>query len=141
MSILTYTNTRIQKVLLTLVFTGASLMTTNTFAAEEKTANSSNENIEVTQLNVTPEELAAIYVLSEICPSLLKNQTGFEAGYTNLLKDYLPQEKKPVDYLSNLSHQPQFKAVLKQARDDAKRAGDQANLEICQDVVNYQPYK
>lgn len=140
MSILTYTS-RIQNVLLAMFVAGASLTTSNAFAADEKTADSSHENIEVTQLNVTPEELAAIYVLSEICPTLLKKQTGFEAGYANLLKDYLPQEKKPADYLSNLSHQPQFKAVLKQARDDAKRAGDQENLEICQDVVNYQPYK
>lgn len=140
MSILTYTS-RIQKLLLAMLVASAGLTTSNTFAASDKTEDASHENIDVTQINVTQEELAAIYVLSEICPSLLKKQTGFETGYANLLKDYLPQEKKPVDYLSNLSQQGHFKDVLKQARDDAKRAGDQANLEICQDVVNYQPYK
>lgn len=140
MSILTYTS-RIQKLLLAMLVASAGLTTSNAFAASEKTADASHENIEVTQINVTQEELAAIYVLSEICPALLKNKTGFDAGYANLLKDYLPQEKKPADFLSNLSQQGHFKAILKQARDDAKRAGDQANLEICQDVVNYQPYK
>ena len=138
MSILTYA-TRIQTVLFAVVVASSSLIMSNATAATD--SQDHHENIEVTQLNVTPEELAAIYVLSEICPSLLKKQTGFETGYANLLKDYLPQEKKPVDYLSNLSQQGHFKAVLKQAREDAKRAGDQANLEICQDVVNYQPYK
>ena len=123
-----------------MLISSSSLITSNSFAAND-TAEQSQENIEVTQQNVTPEELAAIYVLSEICPSLLKKQTDFDKGYNNLLKDYLPQEKKPADYLSNLSQQGHFKAVLKQARDDAKQAGDQANLEICHDVVNYQPYK
>ncbi|EPF75932.1 MCR_0457 family protein [Acinetobacter rudis] len=139
MSIFT-TTTRISKILLALVISSSSLISSNSFAADNN-AEQAHENIEVTQQNVTPEELAAIYVLSEICPPLLKKQPGFEKGYNNLLKDYLPQEKKPADYLSNLSQQSHFKAVLKQARDDAKKAGDQANLEICQDVVNYQPYK
>ncbi|MDQ8934456.1 MCR_0457 family protein [Acinetobacter rudis] len=132
--------TRISKILLAFILSSAGLFSTNSFAANES-AEHTQENIEVTQQNVTPEELAAIYVLSEICPSLLKKQSGFEQGYNNLLKDYLPQEKKPADYLSNLSQQSHFKAVLKQAREDAKSAGDQANIEICQDVVNYQPYK
>lgn len=131
---------QMQKLFVALIISSTGLIISNTVFANESPADN-HENIEVTQQNVTPEELAAIYVLHEICPGLLKKQTGFEQGYVNLLKDYLPNEKKPVDFLSNLSRQPHFKDALKQARDDAKQAGDQANLEICQDVINYQPYK
>ncbi len=48
----------------------SSLFTTTVFAAEKK---SEPEKIEVTPTSesVTPQELAAIYVLSEICPDLI----------------------------------------------------------------------
>ena len=60
--------------------TSLALLTAFTFSfahAEE----SKDENIEVTpNQTVTQQELAAIYVLSEICPSLIDNKNGFEQG-------------------------------------------------------------
>lgn len=61
-----------------------------------QTALAQNENIEVTPLQkVTQQELAAIYVLSEVCPALIqdKDQTKFNQGYAKLAKEYMPAEK------------------------------------------------
>ncbi|WP_445115577.1 MCR_0457 family protein [Acinetobacter sp. WZC-1] len=106
------------------------------FAADKK-AQKHDENIEVTQQQVTQEELAAIYVLSEICPSLVKKDQKFDQGYSRLVKDYLPDEQHPEAALINLSKQASFKKVLNEARQDAKKAGDKGNLAVCSDVSNY----
>ena len=66
----------------------SSLFTTTVFAAEKK---SEPEKIEVTPTSegVTPQELAAIYVLSEICPDLIGKDLKFNKAYDNLVKSYL----------------------------------------------------
>ncbi|OTG83576.1 MCR_0457 family protein [Acinetobacter sp. ANC 4648] len=106
------------------------------YAAEQKTEEHA-ENIEVTQQQVTSEELAAIFVLSEICPALVEKNKAFDQGYANLLKEYLPQEKNPATSITKLSKQASFQKALKEARDDAKNAGDTENTEVCKDVLNY----
>ena len=126
--------------LLTLVVICGSTVIPTAYAASEK-AHSKNENIEVTQQQVTPEELAAIYVLSDICPALLDKDAKFDHGLEQLLHDYMPGEKQPLVALKKLSKQSSFKPALQQAQEDAKKAGDKANRDICQDVVNYQAYK
>ena len=80
-------------------------MATVGFAADKKKTTekkTENENVvEVTpQQGTTPEELAAIQVLSEICPSLIgKKDTDFAQGYERLVKDYLPNEADAVSAL------------------------------------------
>lgn len=95
------------------------------------------ENIDVTQQTVSKDELAAIYVLSEICPSLIKQDDKYDAGYKRLLKEYMPNEKKPESSLKSLVKQSSFKQALTQARLDAKAAGDKGNTAVCEDVKNY----
>jgi hypothetical protein len=96
------------------------------------------ENIEVTPTQkITQQELAAIYVLSEVCPELVKNESKFEQGYAKLAQEYLPNEKNPVSALSKLSKEKKFKSILNEARNDAKKAGDTKNAEICQELVTY----
>lgn len=116
----------------------ASLAFTPTAFAEKANNNDIKENIEVTQQSVTKDELAAIYVLSEVCPPLVKQDDQFKKGYNNLLKDYLPQEKTPDVALKKLVKESSFKGALKQARADAKTAGDKGNLKVCSDVKDYQ---
>ncbi len=96
-----------------------------------------DENIDVTQQNVTNEELAAILVLSEVCPTLDQAGDKFDHGYAKLVKEYLPNEKKPVAALNSISQQDKFKAALDEARSDAKKASDADNIQICQDVSNF----
>lgn len=105
--------------------------------AEKTKATDIKENIDVTQQSVTKDELAAIYVLSEVCPSLIKQDEKFNAGYSKLLKDYLPNEKSPENSLKNLVKQSSFNDALKQARLDAKTAGDKGNRQVCEDVKDY----
>lgn len=107
----------------------------NAFA--EKKVEASAENIDVTQKNITKDELAAIYVLSEICPDLIKTDDAFDAGYARLLKDYLPQEQSPLTAIKSTVQQASFKDALKQARTDVKSAGDQVNTQVCNDVKDY----
>ncbi|TCM67725.1 hypothetical protein EC844_10719 [Acinetobacter calcoaceticus] len=135
----TLIQSKLSKILSLAVLCGSTLIAP-AYAASEK-AQSQNENIEVTQQQVTPEELAAIYVLSDICPTLLDKDAKFDAGLEQLLHDYMPGEKQPLAALKKLSKQSSFKPALKQAQEDAKKAGEKANRDICQDVVNYQAYK
>ncbi len=115
------------------LFTTALLTFSVTHAATQK-----DENIEVTPLQkVTQQELAAIYVLSEVCPGLVKDKTQFEQGYSRLAQEYLPAEKDAVSALSRLSKEKKFKPVLAEARSDAKKAGDAKNQEICQELSAY----
>lgn len=101
-------------------------------------AKQQDENIEVTPVQkVTQQELAAIYVLSEVCPSLVKDDAQFSRGYSKLAQEYLPQEKDAVSALSKLSKEKKFKSILAEARTDAKKAGDSKNKEICQELTTY----
>ncbi len=117
--------------------TSLALLTTLTFSfthAEE----SKDENIEVTpNQTVTQQELAAIYVLSEICPKLVDNKDGFEQGYSKLAQEHLPEEKDAVSALMKLSKSKSFKPILAEAESDAKSAGDYKNKEICQELTTY----
>lgn len=102
------------------------------------TAHAADENIEVTPLQqVTQHELAAIYVLSEVCPDLVSDQTQFENGYNALAKEYLPQQKNPTEYLKGLSKEKKFKPILAEAQADAKKAGKAKNQEICKELSTY----
>lgn len=101
-------------------------------------ATNKDENIEVTPLQqVTQQELAAIYVLSEVCPSLVSDQSQFENGYNTLAKEYLPQQKNPTEYLKSLSKEKKFKPILAEAQADAKKAGKAKNQEICKELSTY----
>ncbi len=112
---------------------GSSLIAIGSAHAANK-----DENIEVTPLQqVTQQELAAIYVLSEVCPSLVSDQTQFENGYNTLAKEYLPQQKNPTEYLKSLSKEKKFKPILAEAQADAKKAGKVKNQEICKELSTY----
>ena len=113
----------------------SSLFTTTVFAAEKK---SEPEKIEVTPTpQVTQQELAAIYVLSDICPSLVSDQAKFAQGYAKLTKEYLPNEKNPVTALEKLGQQKSFRPILNEAQSDAQKAGNEKNKEICQELSTY----
>ena len=112
---------------------GSSLIAIGSAHAANK-----DENIEVTPLQqVTQQELAAIYVLSEVCPSLVSDQSQFENGYNTLAKEYLPQQKNPTEYLKSLSKEKKFKPILAEAQADAKKAGKAKNQEICTELSTY----
>ena len=116
-----------------------SFITMPTAFAADKNTDAQDENIEVTQHSVTNEELAAIYVLSDICPKLVKDDEAFEAGYARLLKEFLPESTDPTTDIKKLVKEKSFKSVLKEAQSDAKKAGKEANIGVCEDVLNYQP--
>ena len=112
---------------------GSSLIAIGSAHAANK-----DENIEVTPLQqVTQQELAAIYVLSEVCPSLVSDQSQFENVYNTLAKEYLPQQKNPTEYLKSLSKEKKFKPILAEAQADAKKAGKAKNQEICKELSTY----
>ncbi|WP_278363164.1 MCR_0457 family protein [Acinetobacter schindleri] len=107
-----------------------SILTTQSFAADT--------NIEVTPIQeVTQHELAAIYVLSEICPGMVKDQNKFKAGYRQLVSEYMPGQKNPVEALNQLSKNTKFQPILKEAQQDAQKAGQQKNQAICTELTTY----
>lgn len=133
-------HSKLSNILTVALFSTSTLFISSAYAASDS-SEKQDENIEVTQQNVTQEELAAIYILSEICPKLIDKGQDFAKGYGLLVKDYLPETKNPVAALKSISLQAKFEPALLEAREDAKKAGDQANLAICQNVINYQAYK
>ena len=103
-------------------------------------ASAQNQNIEVTPIQeVTQHELAALHVLSDICPSLVKDQQQFEQGYEKFLSHFLPKTQNPLAQIKQLSQNSQFQPVLKEAYQDADLAGRAKNSEICQEISAYTP--
>jgi spore coat protein CotF len=119
------------------LLSGSLAFTSTAFAKKAEQKEVPQENIDVTNQQVTKDELAAIYVLTDICPSLIKQDKQFDAGLQRLLKDYLPTEKNPEKSLKSLVKQSSFKQALDQAQQDAKKAGNKANTEVCEDIKNY----
>jgi hypothetical protein len=106
-------------------------LSTSAFAADE------NINVTPTQ-QVTKQELAAIYVLSEICPSMVKDQAQFNQGYGKLVTEYMPGQKNAVESLNQMAKQKDFRDILAEAQADAKNAGKQKNQVICDELTTYQ---
>ena len=114
----------------------ASTFVPTVFAADKQ---SETEKIEVTPVSdeVSPQELAVIYVLSETCPTLIGKDLKFNKAYDTLVKSYLSNEKNAVEMLSKRMQTKEYKQPLKEARDIAKAASDEDNRQICDDVRNY----
>ncbi|EKE24238.1 MAG: hypothetical protein ACD_6C00190G0005 [uncultured bacterium] len=108
----------------------ATLLGTSAFAADE------NINVTPTQ-QVTKQELAAIYVLSEICPSMVKDKSQFNQGYTKLVTEYMPGQRNPVERLNQMAKQKDFRNILAEAQSDAKKAGKKKNQVICNELTTY----
>ncbi|WP_111892695.1 MCR_0457 family protein [Acinetobacter sp. MB5] len=103
--------------------------------AETPTADA--ENIEVTpdHNETTPEELAAIYVLSQLCTGYgYDKEPGYKEGYASLVKENMPDEKDPVQALEQRAKQKDFQKYIIEAQSDAKKAGDQQNKDICGEI-------
>lgn len=107
-----------------------TLLGTSAFAADE------NINVTPTQ-QVTKQELAAIYVLSEICPSMVKDKSQFNQGYTKLVTEYMPGQRNPVESLNQMAKQNDFRNILAEAQSDAKKAGKKKNQVICNELTTY----
>lgn len=121
------------------IFATLALSTSLSHAAESNDL----ENIEVSNSDkgTSAEELAAIYVLSELCPQLgYQNSASFKAGYASLVKEYLPNEQNPLGALNRKAKQQDFQNYLIEARKDADQAGDAQNKAICKEIttINYQ---
>ena len=114
----------------------ASTFVPTVFAADKQ---SETEKIEVTPVSdeVSPQELAVIYVLSETCPTLIGKDLKFTKAYDTLVKSYLSNEKNAVEILSKRMQTKEYTESLKEARDIAKAASDEDNRQICNDVRNY----
>ena len=114
----------------------ASTFVPTAFAADKQPE---TEKIEVTPMSdeISPRELAVIYVLSETCPTLIGKDLKFNKAYDTLVKSYLSNEKNAVEILSKRMQTKEYTESLKEARDIAKAASDEDNRQICTDVRNY----
>ena len=114
----------------------ASTFVPTAFAADKQPE---TEKIEVTPMSdeISPRELAVIYVLSETCPTLIGKDLKFNKAYDTLVKSYWSNEKNAVEILSKRMQTKEYTESLKEARDIAKAASDEDNRQICNDVRNY----
>lgn len=119
--------------------TASSLLMTQTFAAPSKASKATDENIDVSQETISLDEIATVYNLSLVCPSLIhsRDSSKFQHNYNIELKKVLPNEANPKEAVKQLSKRQDFKVALKQIQADSKRFGDKENKEMCQEVVDY----
>ncbi len=114
--------------------------TVSAFAQNEKS--STDENVEISsQLQTTKEEIAAIQVLSEICPDIIGKNKNFDSGYQRILTDFLPGISNPVLAVQALSEEEDYQVILKQARQDAANASREENREVCLGVIEWNKKK
>ncbi|MHA3050103.1 MCR_0457 family protein [Acinetobacter sp. ANC 4641] len=100
-------------------------------------AETPTENFEVTSEHneTTPEELAAIVVLSQLCTNYGFNKDpNYQTGYAALVKENMPDEKDPVQALEKRAKQKDFQKYIIEAQNDAKKAGEQQNKDICSEI-------
>ncbi len=97
-----------------------------------------DEGIEVSSsMQSTREEIAAIQVLSEICPKIIGKNKNFDSGYQRLLKDFMPGFENPSLAVRALNEEDDYQTILKQAREDAAKASQEDNREICLGVIDW----
>jgi len=88
------------KILTLSLITASSFLMSQTFAAPSKSAQVTNEeNIDVTQEKISLNEIATVYNLSLLCPSLIdsKDNNKFKHNYNIELKKVLPNESNPLE--------------------------------------------
>lgn len=120
--------TRVLMLLLTL-----SLCSTSHAVASKK------QTLSMDSTTTSMEEVAAVDVLSEICPKILGEQMNrpFSAGYRKLLADMLPSISDPALGVQTLHDNPEYMQLLQGARDDAANVTIDENRQVCLDVVHY----
>ena len=131
----------LKKIVKTALCLSSAMLITATWA-NSNTQTETKANIEVNLAqNVTDQELAAIYVLSEICPTLLQTEETekFQSGYQRFSQEYL-ENQDAVAYLKHISQQSNFQPALTEAKADAQTAGQGKNSEICRELVSYSSY-
>lgn len=99
-----------------------------------------SSQVELAQsLPTTMEEIAAMDVLRELCPSLLPTQqhAAFRKGLTIALKQMMPGLSNPLLALDSLQSDAGYQELYRQARADASAATAADNRQICQDILSY----
>ncbi len=106
------------------------------FAASKKTQ-TEDQNIDVSQDQASLEEIATVYNLSKLCPSLVKDKATFEKAYDVELKKVLPNESNPKTFVQTLAKQKDFQLKLKDVQKASSKFSKKENAEMCQEVADY----
>lgn len=92
------------------------------------------------KLPVTPQEIATIDVLNDICPAYLSRSqmAAFRNGQHSLLTEMMPTISSPEQAVQLLRRtDADYQRALNEARSLASAAKAQENREVCLEVVNY----
>lgn len=109
-------------------------------SASVASSSAASTQVELAQsLPTTMEEIAAMDVLRELCPSLLPTQqhTAFQKGLAIALKQMMPGLPNPLLALDSLKSDAGYQALYRQASADARAATTTDNRQICQDILSY----
>lgn len=106
-----------------------------------KSAKAGKDAIEVvSQQQSSMHEVAAIQVLSEICPQIIGKNRNFDSGYHLLLSDFLPGFKDPELALQALNENEDYLKALKTEREEAAKSTRENNREVCLGVIQWNKY-
>ena len=124
------------KILTLSLISASTLLITPAFAASNKTQ-SHEQNIDISQEKASLEEIATVYNLSKLCPSLVKDKATFEKAYNVELKKVLPDQSNPKTYMQSLVKQKDFQQKLKDVQKASSKFSKKENTEMCQEVADY----
>ncbi|MDO4223435.1 MAG: hypothetical protein Q4D05_05325 [Acinetobacter sp.] len=96
-----------------------------------------NERLDIQFQQTTPHELAAIGVLMQLCPTLITIDHQYHHGMSKIAGELLPNAKNPIAEIKLLTTAKEYTSIMQEARQDANKAGEQANREICEDIQSY----
>jgi hypothetical protein len=87
----------------------------------------------------SPEEIATVDVLKEICPEIIgtNNNKNFSKGYNILIKHMLPSIKDPVAAVQAMHTDPDYMKIYDNARVSALKEKVEDNREVCLEVLHY----
>lgn len=85
--------------------------------ASSDNSSSSDERIDLSELDVLPDELALTQVFSEICPPMLNSsqKRRFTRAYHAQLKEFMPS-LNPTEVMRQINGQKEYKKTLKRMR-------------------------
>lgn len=118
------------------LISASTFLITPAFAASKKVP-AQEQNIDVSQDQASLEEIATVYNLSKLCPSLVKDKATFEKAYDVELKKVLPNEANPKTFVQTLAKQKDFQLKLKDVQKASAKFSKKENAEMCQEVADY----
>ena len=84
---------------------------------------------------LTKEDLAAVQILTEVCPALMSHHEGFQKKIEALSQTFLGNLSSKVT-LAQLQQDSEYQLILKAAKNDAAEVEQAEQKAACEDILS-----